>query len=420
MPTTSVSRYTVHGTRCTGSRLPCTVHLAPCTLVLLVTACAPDSSPAWSGTITDSAGVAIVANPATPIWESPPGVTVLFTAAETPEPIGNITAVARRADGHLFVVDDQAQKVHEFDGAGAFVRTIGRPGRGPGELTDGLDAAWFVGDTLHLNDISAQRIARYAPDGAPLAPIPLPLASGVSFDWTSDSTGRLVHGLAIIQGPQAGATALVERNGAGVIVDTLLALPTSNDFDVTETGPQLTIFAPSARWDMGWNGTIFAGTTAAPDVGVYTPDGTLRMLVRWPQPARGLTDRDREVWREAMLKLWEGRLPPFMHQGLRQNVRFHDAYPAYADLMAGPDGTLWVNPVRTADQIPDWMREALDAERDVGGPRWMVFDREGRYLGDVDLPQRFTPMVFYGNEIFGVIRDELDVQSLMGVRVDWD
>jgi hypothetical protein len=344
-------------------------------------------------------------------------VTILFTTGETSEPIGSITAVARRQDGRLYAVDEQAQKVFEFDATGAFVRTIGRPGRGPGELTSGLDAAWFVGDTLHLNDISAQRIARYLPNGDPLPPIPLPLASGVSFDWTSDQTGRLVHGLAIITGPQEGSTGLVERNAVGVIVDTLLALPNSSDFDVTDIGPVLTIFAPAARWDLSWDGTIFAGTTGAPRVSVHAPDGTLRRVITWPQPSRGLTDEDRTVWREAMIKMWEGRLPPFMHTGLRQNARFHDSYPAFADLLAGPDGTLWVQPVRTADQIPDWMREALDAERDGGGPTWMVFDRDGRYLGTVTLPDRFSPMVVAGNELFGIVRDELDVQSVMAVRV---
>jgi hypothetical protein len=47
-----------------------------------------------------------------------------------------------------------------------------------------------------------------------------------------------------------------------------------------------------------------------------------------------------------------------------------------------------------------------------------VYDRDGRYLGVVQMPERFQPRTFRGDKIYGVWRDELDVQYVMRVRVE--
>jgi hypothetical protein len=61
--------------------------------------------------------------------------------------------------------------------------------------------------------------------------------------------------------------------------------------------------------------------------------------------------------------------------------------------------------------------DPLDATMDEGSPDWSVFDREGRYLGVVRMPDRFKPMVFRGDEIYGVWRDDLDVQYVLRLRI---
>jgi len=48
----------------------------------------------------------------------------------------------------------------------------------------------------------------------------------------------------------------------------------------------------------------------------------------------------------------------------------------------------------------------------LGSKEWKVFDPEGRYLGVVDFPPRFSPFRTLGDRFYGVALDELDVQSL--------
>ena len=56
----------------------------------------------------------------------------------------------------------------------------------------------------------------------------------------------------------------------------------------------------------------------------------------------------------------------------------------------------------------------------MGGQDWDVFDAAGRYLGVVTMPPDFAPMVFLHDQIYGVWRDELDVQYVLRLRIVGD
>ena len=52
--------------------------------------------------------------------------------------------------------------------------------------------------------------------------------------------------------------------------------------------------------------------------------------------------------------------------------------------------------------------------------RQATLDSEGRLLGVVSMPPRFTPTEFRGNKIYGVLRDESDVPYAARLRVVGD
>jgi hypothetical protein len=78
---------------------------------------------------------------------------------------------------------------------------------------------------------------------------------------------------------------------------------------------------------------------------------------------------------------------------------------------------LWVQPVQAPGLLSDEEIELYNFIEDFGSYDWDVFDGEGRYLGVVPMPPRFTPRVFLGDKIYGVQRDEVDVQYVVRVRV---
>ena len=54
----------------------------------------------------------------------------------------------------------------------------------------------------------------------------------------------------------------------------------------------------------------------------------------------------------------------------------------------------------------------------VAAHRWDVFDREGRYLGVVQEPERFFGYRFVDDKMYGTWTDELDVQYVMVLELD--
>jgi hypothetical protein len=85
-----------------------------------------------------------------------------------------------------------------------------------------------------------------------------------------------------------------------------------------------------------------------------------------------------------------------------------------SQLLVGPDGTLWVQQIQTADQIG--ATGAIDLQ-DMGSSVWEIFDSEGRFLGATTFPDRFQPLRVLGDSFWGIQRDDLDVASVLGLRL---
>ena len=84
---------------------------------------------------------------------------------------------------------------------------------------------------------------------------------------------------------------------------------------------------------------------------------------------------------------------------------------------ARPNGTIWVQHVRGAAEMTEEQLRVANFIEDIGAPDWDVLDREGRYLGVVTMPDRFAPRMIAGHKIYGVWRDELDVQYAVVLRI---
>jgi hypothetical protein len=49
-----------------------------------------------------------------------------------------------------------------------------------------------------------------------------------------------------------------------------------------------------------------------------------------------------------------------------------------------------------------------------------VFEPDGRYVGRLRLPYAFIPIVFQGDDVWGIFRDDLDVEYVHRYRVQWN
>jgi hypothetical protein len=173
--------------------------------------------------------------------------------------------------------------------------------------------------------------------------------------------------------------------------------------------PSISLFEPEPMWTTDGRGRLIAGNNSEYRVRVHGPDGTLQRVVSRPHTRRPITEGDQADFRRVVAAAWEqGGMPPQAQEMMMAALRFAEWYPAYANLLGGPDGTLWVQSVQT----PETVRElgATFDFQDLGGPAWDVFDADGRFLGVVEMPLRFTPMLWKDDHVYGVQRDDLDVQ----------
>jgi hypothetical protein len=134
-----------------------------------------------------------------------------------------------------------------------------------------------------------------------------------------------------------------------------------------------------------------------------------------------VTERDKEMMWEVIEQQVRSLVPPesfmeFMKQ-TRQLVGFADFFPAFVSMAIGPNGSIWVQHLRPPAEVTDEELETYDMTQDIGSRDWDVFDPGGRYRGVVTMPPRFTPRIILDGKIYGVWRDDLDVQYVMRLRI---
>ena len=102
---------------------------------------------------------------------------------------------------------------------------------------------------------------------------------------------------------------------------------------------------------------------------------------------------------------------------VKSTFNFAEFFPAFLQMMPGPGGSLWVQRVQEPTGMTAEEREVWNPLLDLGATEWDILDAEGRYLGVLDVPHRFQPVTFEGDLVYGIWRDEFDVQYVRVMRV---
>lgn len=391
---------------------------------LLLGSCASEAATtAWSGTERDSAGIRIVENPDQPLWGDDDRwdvTTVLDIGTTEGDPdyqFGEVEGVTVDRDGQIYVLDDLTQQVKVYSPEGQFERTIGRRGNGPGEL-NGAAWLWITSDTLMVVDMGNIRVNRYELDGSDAGSFPMRFERSIATDFVTDERGRIIHTTQLTDGSAGNTEWVVVRTPAGEVTDTLLTYASSDAFDFDERGPKLTVFSPETMWTMAPGPSILFGNSHNYRITRFDPAGEPDLIVTRAAVGETITPSDANAYTKAMVKLWEGRLPQQFHSTLRDRVTFAEQFPIFTSLHSGPDGTIWVQRFENIAATSGIDESGFSPEYDVGAKEWDVFDATGRFLGVVEMPSRFTAFQFVGEEIYGVQRDELDVQHVLKLSLN--
>ena len=379
---------------------------------------------AWAGTMVDSAGITVVHNPAQGLWgpEEGWGLEEVFRVgglgADEAGQFSMVVGVDADGAGRVYVADQQARRIQVFNPDGGHAATLGSPGEGPGEFGPAL-AGVFVSDThVRAPDLTNQRVNLFTLDGEPDGSISFLLTGGVPVRWDETASGDLaaqLRGMAVEgMAELAAGDPVITIRGGDAEPDTVGFLPKGQSLDFGGGQPRIRLFEPEPIWDVDETGRFASAMNSDYRIELRT-GRTLDRIITRPFTRRDVTEGEKakilDMVRELMLA--QGVPPQALPQVL-DAMEFAEHYPAFAQLLLGPSGTLWVQRIQTAGQVED---PAEFDPQDLGSADWDVFDAEGRYLGMVTMPTRFQPVRLVGDVLYGVERDEFDVQSVVGYRV---
>lgn len=99
--------------------------------------------------------------------------------------------------------------------------------------------------------------------------------------------------------------------------------------------------------------------------------------------------------------------------------------PAMNSISVAQDGRIWVSVSVPSEKFTPDPPSALSQEPRAPQltyrakeRRWDVFEPDGRYLGRIIAPRTFGLYVMKGNLVWGVMRDENDVPTVVKMRIE--
>jgi hypothetical protein len=398
------------------------------TLVAFLAACGGGETQ-WSGTITDSAGVVMVTNGGVGLWPQGEGWTVeedlrIGALEGAPEyQIGQVGDIALDSEGRIHVLDAQAQHIRVYSPDGIYQSTIGARGGGPGELGYGLALLMAPGDTILVPDGRNLRFTRYAPDGSEAGSVRLDPDGAWPMVFRASTQGAIFTQVRTFALPNQPALEnqldfLLRLASDGTVADTLMNFPSGSfqNFD----GSGITFFAPEPVWDVTGDGRIILAVNDEYRIGIYS-DGQLERVIEKSYQLTPVSEADKEALRAELKRRFaaQGMPEATMEELLRRRFHFAEFLPAILTVRAGPRGTIWTQQARSPSELSEAEFAGIRENHleDLGSNLWDVFDPEGRFLGVVTLPRRFTPGLFRDEAIYGVWRDELNVEYVVRLRL---
>ena len=351
--------------------------------------------------------------------------------------LGRVSDIALGRDGSLYVFDGQVPVVRHYDASGKFVRRIGRSGSGPGEYRSVSGIATMPDGQLLVWDTGNWRVNVYAPNGDFVTQWTTP--SGMSGGGTAqysralmvDAAGNIVMRKQIIRIREPGIhpTVWLRYRTDGTFIDTVHA-PTGPESpllvaragNVSQSNP--VPFSPIRIATYNPLGYIVAGFPNRYAVELHRPAGTtsIRRDVRPVSVSRA----ERSEARDDILRKMRGVDPNWSWSG----PEIPDVKPSYFGLNVGLDGQLWVQLTQEGRDGPGvsgsvgmggGMRSPPRAP-DADPPKpsmYDIFDAEGGYLGQVQVPAGVSVMLRRGNQAWGYAIGDDDVPRIKRYRINW-
>jgi hypothetical protein len=368
-------------------------------------------------TSRDSIGIQITRNDLTRLdaictISTDPTVTIGAVEGDERYELYRVFGARKLSDGRIAVVNQGSQQLRLYDRDGQFLSQSGRAGEGPGEFRDAFYLAILPGDTIWVGDYRPWRFLVFDADGnwvrttqadPPyintalfsvledgrfiIASRPLPSGSGTQFEP--------VYLTVVIHGPD------------GSLIDTIGSYPNGRRGRLESDPSALTLyplFESFARASATGTSIVIAHTSQ-PEYSILTISDTAQVerIVRWTPGDRTIPTSEIEAERRRIAEPYED-LDPGMQRRLVQPLvstdrPIADQFPAFASLVAGRDGRIWVR---------EYARPSAPEPH-----HWLVFGAGGSFQCRATIPAFDEILEFGNNYVLVEDTDDLGVERVL-------
>lgn len=353
-------------------------------VLIMFIACGKQGSE-WEGTIEEVEGVTVIRNPKEPVYiedvfsleeelsigETEGGEEYLFS---------QIRDIAVDEKENIFVMDVKESHIKVFDRNGEYLRTIGKKGEGPGELSRPRMISINQNELMVL-DIIQRKLSFFTFGGKFLRNL------STKEVWALysriDSKGNII----ITEGFTDPKYLCYKLKKFDPDMNLLAEIASSPAPDLRKG---FNPFMAFSYWIIDKDDNIVYGYPKDYELQIINPQGELiKKITREYDPVEVTEEEIEEEKKDA---------PP---QIKFEFSKYHSAFRRFTH---DDEGRIFV--------------QTWEKTQDGEGFYYDIFDLEGRYI--VKIPLRTRPIVWKKNKLYTIEEDEMGFQVVKRYRINWD
>ena len=343
----------------------------------------------WQGKIENEGGVKVIKNPIKPMYSKSvfhieKDLSIGETAGKVEYMISRISGISVDKEERIYVLDYSEANIKVFNKNGDYLKTIGRKGQGPGEMTSPFAICITKKNEIVVQDLNNHQISFFSLEGRYLKAIST--AEVIIVGSVIDTRGNII-GITSTTGPDKQVVELKKFNSE---LDYLYSFCS---FSLPRRSPAYNPFNPEICWALTVNDEVFCGYSENYELKVFSSDGKLIRIIRKDYvPVRITPDEIERI---------KKTLPGPMKLDIPKN------HAAYRDFTVDEEGRCFV---RSWEENPGTEEYYLD-----------IFDSEGIYIAKVPIEVNLNrSSVWKKNKLYTIEEDEEGFQVVRRYKVTWN